>query len=102
MEKLLNYEGDASDLDLTFSVPVDRFGKIEIVELVNKGSEIAVTNENKHEYVRLYTKYILIDSISRQFLSFSTGFFKVTGGPIIQVITQPKRITVIYNLYVHW
>lgn len=39
-------------IDLTFSVERDEFGVTEIVDLIPNGRNIAVTNENKHEYVR--------------------------------------------------
>ncbi|CAF3940317.1 unnamed protein product, partial [Rotaria sp. Silwood1] len=40
-------------LDLTFSLDASEFGVNKVIELITNGSTIAVTNENKHEYVRL-------------------------------------------------
>ncbi|KAK4052443.1 E3 ubiquitin-protein ligase tom1 [Microbotryomycetes sp. JL201] len=40
-------------IDLTFSVERDDFGVVEVVDLIPNGRNIAVTNENKHDYVRL-------------------------------------------------
>jgi hypothetical protein len=37
------------------------------------------------EYVDLYVKYILEDSIATQFSAFALGFHTVCGGPVLQV-----------------
>lgn len=42
-----HYEGDVSDLDLTFSCDEDCMGRLETHELVAGGRAIPVTNENK-------------------------------------------------------
>lgn len=42
-----HYEGDVSDLDLTFSLDEDNMGKIETHELIPGGKAISVSNENK-------------------------------------------------------
>lgn len=39
-------------IDLTFSAERDEFGVTETIDLIPNGRNIAVTNENKHEYVR--------------------------------------------------
>ena len=40
-------------LDLNFSTERDEFGVVETVDLIPNGRNVAVTNENKGEYVRL-------------------------------------------------
>lgn len=35
---------------------------------------MAVDGNNREEYVRMYTKYLLVDSIARQFNAFKSGF----------------------------
>lgn len=42
-----HYEGDVSNLDLTFSVDEDNMGKIVTYELIPGGKAVQVTNENK-------------------------------------------------------
>src|SRR5438552_4380524 len=51
--KLLTFsENDIEDaLDLTFSTEDERFGEVVTVDLIPNGENIAVTNENKKEYV---------------------------------------------------
>lgn len=42
-----HYQGDVSDLDLTFSVDEDNMGKLVTYELVPGGKAVQVINENK-------------------------------------------------------
>ena len=42
------YDGDISDLGLTFTFEEDIMGKVESHELVPGGSAIPVTNDNKY------------------------------------------------------
>jgi E3 ubiquitin-protein ligase HUWE1 len=53
-------------LDLTFSVERDDFGVTKIVDLVPDGRNIAVTNENKAEYIRLVADQRLSTEIKDQ------------------------------------
>lgn len=52
--------------DLTFSTERDDFGVTEIVDLIKDGRNIAVTNENKSEYVRLLAENKLSVEIKEQ------------------------------------
>lgn len=57
----------------TFSVEDDEFGKITVVDLVPNGRNIPVTEENKHEYVRLVVEHKLITSVKEQMEHFLSG-----------------------------
>jgi len=51
-------ENDIEDaLDLTFSTEDDRFGEVVTVDLKPDGQNIAVTNENKKEYVEYLSSH---------------------------------------------
>jgi E3 ubiquitin-protein ligase NEDD4 len=51
-------ENDIEDaLDLTFSTEDDRFGEVVTVDLKPDGQNIAVTNENKKEYVEYHAPW---------------------------------------------
>ena len=65
---------DVPDLDLTFSVMENAFGCSVEKELCPGGSKVGVDGNNREEYVRLYTKYLLVDSVARQFNAFKSGF----------------------------
>ncbi|KAJ4457650.1 putative Ubiquitin-protein ligase E3A [Paratrimastix pyriformis] len=70
---------DASVLEQTFSVEREVFGVVRTHELKPGGAEILVTNDNRAEYVQLYVKHLLEDSVSRQFAAFKAGFDLVVG-----------------------
>lgn len=60
-------ENDITDiLDLNFSVDDEEFGETKVVELKSGGVSIPVTEQNKHEYVRLVTEQRLTLSIQKQ------------------------------------
>ncbi|XP_060521947.1 E3 ubiquitin-protein ligase SMURF2 [Cylas formicarius] len=61
-------------LDTTFSVENNSFGVVKVHELKPGGSAIAVTEENKREYVRLYVNYRFMRGIEQQFLALQKGF----------------------------
>lgn len=57
----------------TFSVETDDFGVTQVVELVENGSHIPVTEENKHEYVQRIVEYRLTGSVEAQLEEFLKG-----------------------------
>ena len=48
-----------------------------MINLKVKGEDMAVTNDNRTEFVQLYVDYLLNTSIARQFDALSRGFHKV-------------------------
>ena len=44
-----------------------------------------MTAQNRDQYIELYTRYLLDDSIARQFTSFQRGFHTVCGGECLQL-----------------
>jgi len=65
------------DLDLTFEVSLDKFGKREPYELIPGGADIAVTKSNVMDYVNKYVKFLLTDVVKNQFEGFSKGMKKI-------------------------
>lgn len=61
-----HYEGDARDLALDFTVTEELFGKHTIVELRPGGADLAVTNDNKLQYVHAVADYKLNKQVSMQ------------------------------------
>lgn len=57
----------------TFSVETDDFGVTQVVELVENGRHIPVTEENKHEYVQRIVEYRLTGSVEAQLEEFLKG-----------------------------
>lgn len=67
-------ENDPTDLDLTFSVDEDTFGKTSSHELKEGGADISVTNDNKAEYIELVIQWRFVARIHDQMEAFREGF----------------------------
>lgn len=64
-------------LELTFSADFEVLGKISQHDLKEGGSEIAVTNENKEEYINLMTNWRFTRGVEEQTKAFLDGFSEV-------------------------
>ncbi|CAM6124002.1 unnamed protein product [Calypogeia fissa] len=98
-QKLLEFDGDvATTFSLTFEVEYEYFGEIRTHELEPRGAEIMVTNENRRRYVDLYVKYLLEDSIDKQFKAFLSGFMLVCAGPALSLFRHEELELLICGL----
>jgi len=69
-------ENDITDIITeTFSVDNDKFGVVETVDFCENGRNTAVTEANKHEYVRLMVEWRLTGSVKAQLDEFLKGKF---------------------------
>ncbi|KAH8554240.1 hypothetical protein BGW37DRAFT_483956 [Umbelopsis sp. PMI_123] len=75
-------------LDLTFSTDDDQFGEVVTVDLKENGSEIAVTEENKKEYVDLITEWRVSKRVQQQFKCFLEGFNQLIPQELINVFDE--------------
>ncbi|QIW98070.1 hypothetical protein AMS68_003588 [Peltaster fructicola] len=92
-------ENDITDIAFeTFSVEVDRFGEIEIVDLIENGRNIAVTEDNKQEYVRLVVEHRLIKSVEEQLNSFLKGFHDIIPAELISIFNEQELELLISGL----
>lgn len=67
-------ENDITDIITeTFSLEKEMFGTFEVVDLIPDGRNVPVTEENKHEYVRLVIEYRLTGSVNEQLEHFLKG-----------------------------
>lgn len=57
----------------TFSVEDDEFGVTKVSDLCENGRNIPVTEENKHDYVRLVVEHKLLSSVKQQMEYFLSG-----------------------------
>jgi ubiquitin-protein ligase E3 A/E3 ubiquitin-protein ligase HERC4 len=75
----LDYEGDDVEyvFCLTFEVTWSNLGQEQKIELKPGGSDIPVTSDNREEYVLLYVKWLLVDSIQPQWDAFEKGIRRV-------------------------
>ncbi|CAJ2511750.1 Uu.00g073750.m01.CDS01 [Anthostomella pinea] len=63
----------------TFSVEDDEFGVTRIEDLTENGRNIPVTEDNKHDYVRLVVEHKLLSSVKDQMENFLKGKANVPG-----------------------
>mmetsp|Transcript_50050 Transcript_50050/g.73512 ORF Transcript_50050/g.73512 Transcript_50050/m.73512 type:complete len:293 (-) Transcript_50050:52-930(-) len=83
---LLEFDGDVEEtFARSFVVSYEEYGTVKTLALKPGGDDIAVTNDSRHEYVELYIKYLLEDSIAQQFGAFAEGFHEVCGGPALRM-----------------
>ena len=61
---------------------------MKIFDLVDKGSQIPVTNANRNEFVRLYLDWILNKGIYEKFRAFYLGFHSVCASNALIVSKQ--------------
>lgn len=84
---LLEHDVKELGYELTFSVEVQEFGVTEIRDLKPNGRNMPVTEENKHEYVRLVCQEKMTGAIRKQLGAFLEGFYEII----------PKRLISIFN-----
>lgn len=84
-------ENDITDvLDLTFSTEVDDFGRLKIVDLKPEGRNLAVTETNKMEYVRLVSEQRLVLAIQDQINAFLSGFRDVISKDLVKIFNEQE------------
>jgi E3 ubiquitin-protein ligase HUWE1 len=85
----------------TFSIEAEEYGVTHIIDLVPDGRNIAVTDDNKAEYVRLVSEYKLQTSVKDQLKEFLTGmdrlynclikgFHDVIPAELISIFTEQE------------
>ncbi|XP_065830914.1 ubiquitin-protein ligase E3B-like [Oscarella lobularis] len=72
-----HYDDDIADLDLTFSLNEDFFGKLLTHDLVPGGSAIPVTNENKMSYIHRVAHFRMHTQLRKQTAEFVRGFHSI-------------------------
>ncbi|XP_055535236.1 ubiquitin-protein ligase E3A isoform X1 [Wyeomyia smithii] len=73
----------------------DVFGNALDHELKTDGDKIFVNQDNKHEFVELYTDFLLNQSIEKQFKAFKRGFQMVTDESPLHLLFRPEEIELI-------
>lgn len=91
LRDLLEFEGNAEDLGLDFTITMDKYGAAVQVPLCSRGDKIPVTNANRREYVDLYIRYLLETAVARQFEPFKRGFYTICGGNAFSLF-RPSEI----------
>ena len=72
-------------------IGLEEFGVSRAVDLKEGGGGIAVTSENREEYVALYVDWLLNEAMSRQFKAFYLGFHSVCSTNLL-LLLRPEEI----------
>ncbi|CCH62217.1 hypothetical protein TBLA_0G02790 [Henningerozyma blattae CBS 6284] len=75
-------------LDLTFSADDERFGEVITVDLKENGRNIEVTDENKKEYIELFTQWKIVDRVQEQLKAFMDGFNELIPEDLVTVFDE--------------
>lgn len=71
-------ENDITDvITENFSLETEAFGETQIIDLIENGRNIPVTEENKQEYVQLVVEYRLTGSVHEQLDEFLKGMWTI-------------------------
>lgn len=95
LQSMLEYEEpDMEEVFMqTFKISYkDVFGNTIEHELKPNGGDTPVTQENKQEFVDLYSDFLLNTSIEKQFRAFRKGFQMVTDESPLQLLFRPEEI----------
>lgn len=87
---LKTYDGNASDLCLTFTVTNEFLGGNREIPLVLNGESLEVTNENKNRYIELVAKHYVVDSVKDQSQAFTKGLWEVIEKRWLQMFNEPE------------
>lgn len=90
--RLKQYEGDAAELCLDFTIEEMVFGQRVVHELRPGGKDIPVTNENKLQYVHLVAHWKLNKSMGKVMGAFARGFYSVVEPQWLQMFSV-KELT---------
>ncbi|RFU28218.1 hypothetical protein B7463_g8120, partial [Scytalidium lignicola] len=92
-------ENDINDIITeTFSVDNDKFGVVETIDFIPNGRNIAVTDENKHEYVRLMVEWRLTGSVKDQLSEFLKGFHEIIPAELVAIFNEQELELLISGL----
>ncbi|KAI0161513.1 hypothetical protein GGR57DRAFT_360740 [Xylariaceae sp. FL1272] len=82
----------------TFSVEDDEFGVTKIEDLCENGRSIPVTEDNKHDYVRLVVEHKLLSSVKEQMEHFLRGFHEIIPADLISIFNEQELELLISGL----
>lgn len=85
-----HYEGDVSELDLTFSIDQDFMGKIETYELEPGGKSIPVTRESRVRYIHSVANFRMKTQIEKQTEAFVGGFRSIINSEWLSMFSSSE------------
>jgi E3 ubiquitin-protein ligase HUWE1 len=112
LKQILEFPLEDLGLELTFSAESQTFGRhqvtsstppplldlFQVVDLVPNGRNIAVTDQNKTDYIRLISHHSMTSAIHSQITSFLDGFYELVPVEMISVFTPTELELLISGL----
>jgi len=98
LRQILEYNLEDISLELTFSAEVQTFGRTKIVDLIPNGRNIAVTDANKIDYIRLISHHRLTSAIRSQIDNFLEGFHDLVPAELVSMFSPPELELLISGL----
>ncbi|KAF5367884.1 hypothetical protein D9615_010487 [Tricholomella constricta] len=87
---LKHYTGNLEDLALNFTIAIDEFGDTRSIDLIPNGSNIAVTRENRLQYIQFVAHYRLTKQIKLQSEAFFEGLSEMIDPKWIRMFNQQE------------
>lgn len=92
-------ENDITDIITeTFAIETDDFGEKQVIDLIENGRNIPVTQENKEHYVQRVVEYRLVESVKEQIDNFLTGFHEIIPPDLISIFNEQELELLISGL----
>ena len=85
-------------MEVFFTAEVMQFDTKVVIPLRKMGDRIRVTQSNKEDYVREYSKWMVHKYIEAQFNAFKKGFCKVVTGNMIRILNAEELERIICGL----
>ncbi|KAK8769445.1 hypothetical protein V5799_014090, partial [Amblyomma americanum] len=95
LQQLLDYKGDDMEEVFVQSFRIthkDIFGTVLTYDLKENGDTILVNQDNKWEFVDMYTDFLLNKSMEKQFRAFRRGFLLVTEDSPLEMLFRPEEV----------
>ncbi|KAJ3743655.1 HECT-domain-containing protein [Lentinula detonsa] len=87
---LKHHTGDFDDLSLNFTIEIEEFGTTRTIELIRNGSNIAVTKQNRLQYIYLVCHFKLSKQIKLQSEAFFEGLSEMIEPKWIRMFNQQE------------
>jgi E3 ubiquitin-protein ligase HUWE1 len=71
---------------------------MQTVDLIENGRNIPVTEDNKHEYIRLITEYRLTGAVEEQLKEFMRGFHDIVPADLVSIFSEQELELLISGL----
>ena len=98
LKTILEYNLEDIGLDLFFSIDDNSFGRRKVIDLIPNGRTVAVTEENKEEYVQLVCEHRMTTAIQNQIKAYLDGFYELVSPDLIAIFTPRELELVISGL----